>query len=114
MPRIRPAPRSIASRSLAVSGVAPTALAHAAMSSRLGSCLRVSIFDTFDCCRQSISASRAQSLRPAATRSASRASASRPRSRWQAGVVILRPSALKADPLASHKGRIMEHLRSSD
>ena len=76
------APRSTASRSLAVSGVAPTALAHAAMSSRLGSCLRVSIFDTFDCCQQSISASRAQSLRPAATRSASRASASRPRSRW--------------------------------
>jgi hypothetical protein len=86
MPRTRPAPRSMASRSLAVSGVAPTAPAHAVMSSSLGSCLRVSIFDTFDCCQPSISARRAP-LRPALTRSAFRASASRPRSRWYAGVV---------------------------
>ena len=42
------------------------------MSSSVGSCLRVSIFDTFDCCQPSISASRAP-LRPAPTRTAFRA-----------------------------------------
>src|SRR5271165_7189761 len=74
-----------------MSRLTPAALArshmtYAAMSSSLGSCLRVSIFDTFDCCQPSISARRAP-LRPAPTRSAFRASASRPRSRWEASVV---------------------------
>src|SRR5206468_358570 len=85
------APRSMASRSLAASGEAPVAPAQALMSSSPGSCLRVSIFDTLDCCQPSISARRAP-LRPAPTRSAFRASASRLRSRWYAGVVKRAPS----------------------
>jgi len=47
--------RSTASSSLAVSGDPSAAPTHALMSSSLGSCLRVSIFDTFDCCQPSIS-----------------------------------------------------------
>src|SRR6266536_6275458 len=85
------APRSMASRSLAASGEAPVAPAQALMSSSPGSCLRVSIFDTLDCCQPSISDRRAP-LRPAPARSAFSASASRLRSRWYAGVVNRVPS----------------------